>query len=89
MSDNAALDTGVKNRKPSLIAYQVRDAKDGDSYWDRVGIAWSNRDGGFTVQLHSIPLDGRIVADQAQEQRLTADQPGGLRARPNRKELHL
>ena len=29
--------------------------------WDRIGIAWSNRDGGFTVQLHSIPLDGRIV----------------------------
>jgi hypothetical protein len=43
MSEEAALDTGGKNRKPSLIAYQVRD-KDGDSYWDRVGIAWSNRD---------------------------------------------
>jgi hypothetical protein len=39
----------------------VRDGKDGQSFWDRVGIAWSNRDGGFTVQLHSIPLDGRVV----------------------------
>jgi hypothetical protein len=57
----AALDIGVKNRKPSLIAYQVRDGKDDQSYWDRIGVAWSNRDGGFTVQLHSIPLDGRIV----------------------------
>jgi hypothetical protein len=57
MSDEAALDTGVKNRKPSLIAYQVRDGKDEQSYWDRIGVAWSNRDGGFTVQLHSIPLD--------------------------------
>jgi hypothetical protein len=57
----AALDTGVKNRKPSLIAYQVRDGNDGHSYWDRVGVAWSNRDGGFTVQLHAMPLDGRIV----------------------------
>jgi len=61
MSEDAALDTGAKNRKPSLIAYQVRDGKDGDSYWDRVGVAWSNRVGGFTVQLHSIPLDSRIV----------------------------
>ena len=64
MSDNATHDgdTAVKNRTPSLIAYQVRDGKnDGDSYWDRIGVAWSNRDGGFTVQLHSIPLDGRIV----------------------------
>jgi hypothetical protein len=57
----AALDTGGKNRSPSLIAYQVRDGKDDQSYWERVGVAWSNRDGGFTVQLHAIPLDGRIV----------------------------
>jgi hypothetical protein len=58
----AALDTGVKNRRPSLIAYQVREGKDDQkSYWDRIGVAWSNRDGGFTVQLHSVPLDGRIV----------------------------
>jgi hypothetical protein len=57
----AALDTGVKNRRPSLVAYQVREGKDDQSYWDRIGVAWSNRDGGFTVQLHAIPLDGRIV----------------------------
>jgi len=64
MSDaetEAALDTGVKNRRPSLIAYQVREGKDNQSYWDRCGVAWSNRDGGFTVQLHMFPLDGRIV----------------------------
>src|SRR4051812_33504147 len=36
MSDEAALDTGVKNRKPSLIAYQVREGKDEQSYWDRI-----------------------------------------------------
>lgn len=57
----AALDTGVKGRSPSLIAYQVREGKDDQSYWDRVGVAWSNRDGGFTVQLHCFPMDGRIV----------------------------
>ncbi len=63
MSNNSPQDgdKAVSNRQPSLIAYQVRDGKDGDSYWDRVGVAWSNRDGGFTVQLHLIPLDGRIV----------------------------
>ena len=61
MSEQTTPETAVKNRSPSLVAYQVRDGKDGDSYWDRVGVAWSNRDGGFTVQLHSIPLDGRIV----------------------------
>ena len=54
-------DTAVTNRRPSLIAYQVRDGKDDASYWDRIGVAWSNRDGGFTVQLHAVPLSGRIV----------------------------
>jgi hypothetical protein len=64
MSDNATHDgdTAVKNRKPSLIAYQVRDGKDGQNgFWTRIGAAWTNRDGGFTVQLDSIPLDGRVV----------------------------
>jgi hypothetical protein len=61
MTENAATDTGVSNRRPSLIAYQVRDGKDESSYWDRIGVAWTNRDGGFTVQLHSMPLSGRIV----------------------------
>jgi hypothetical protein len=57
----AALDTGVKNRQPSLIAYQVKVGKGEQSFWNRIGVAWSNRDGGFTVQLDSVPLDGRIV----------------------------
>lgn len=49
-------------KQPSHIAYQVRDGKDGKGYWDRVGVAWATKDGkGFSVQLHSIPLDGRVV----------------------------
>ena len=69
MSEQAAApDAEVKNRKPSLIAYQVRDGKDNQSYWERVGVAWSNRDGGFTVQLHAIPLDGRIVLSNPEEE---------------------
>jgi hypothetical protein len=60
-------DTAVRNRRPSLIAWQVRDGKDDESYWDRVGVAWSNRDGGFTVQLHAVPLSGRIVLSKPKE----------------------
>ncbi len=46
-------------RQPSFIAYHVRDGE--TAFWDRVGVAWANRDGGFTVQLHAVPLSGRIV----------------------------
>jgi len=64
MSDQTRIDDGdtaVRDRRPSLIAWQVRDGKDNESYWDRCGVAWSNRDGGYTVQLHAVPLSGRIV----------------------------
>jgi hypothetical protein len=63
MSENTQHDgdQAVKNRKPIFVAYQVRDGKDEQSYWERVGVAWSNRDGGYTVQLHAVPLSGRIV----------------------------
>ncbi len=56
------------SRSPSHIAYQVRDAGNGKSFWNRVGVVWTNRDGGFTVQLEAVPLDGRIVCQPADKQ---------------------
>ena len=51
-------------KSPSHVAYHVREGG-GKSFWNRVGVAWSNRDGGFTVQLECVPLDGRIVCQPA------------------------
>ena len=48
-------------KKPSHYAYQVRELGDGKSFWNRIGAAWTNKDGGFSIQLDAIPLDGRIV----------------------------
>ena len=60
MSDAANIDHSKK--RPSHVAYQVQDGKDGKSYWNRVGVAWATKDGkGFTIQLTSVPLDGKIV----------------------------
>lgn len=49
-----------------LFAYTVRefDAPDGKKArsWTRIGVAFPHKDGtGFNVELHSLPLDGRIV----------------------------
>lgn len=52
-------------RQPSLIAYQVREGSNGKSYWNRIGAAWSNKGGGFTIQIDTVPLDGRIVCSPA------------------------
>ncbi|AWM40159.1 hypothetical protein GobsT_14040 [Gemmata obscuriglobus] len=60
MSDTTHIDHPKK--APTYIAHTVRDAGDGKSYWNRVGVAWTNRSGkGLVVQLEAVPLDGRIV----------------------------
>ena len=57
-------------KSPSHVAYQVRDGKDGKSYWTRIGSAWTNADGkGFNIQLDSVPLDGRITLRIASEKK--------------------
>jgi hypothetical protein len=48
-------------KEPSLHAYHVRDGKDGKGFWTPIGAAWKNKDGGFSLQLDCLPLDGRIV----------------------------
>jgi hypothetical protein len=54
-SDNAG-------KKPSHIAYHVRDGKNDKGYWTRIGAAWMSKDQkGFVLQLDCVPLDGRIV----------------------------
>ncbi|MEZ6063695.1 MAG: hypothetical protein R3C19_25380 [Planctomycetaceae bacterium] len=58
MSNNTA---NGSSKKPSLYAYSVRDAGNGKGFWTRIGAAWTNKDGGFNLQLDCIPLDGRIV----------------------------
>lgn len=58
--------TTSPSRSPSHVAYHVRDGGPGKKgFWNRVGAAWTNRDGGFTVQLDTLPLDGRIVCQPA------------------------
>jgi hypothetical protein len=58
-----AADTTTAPNKPSHIAYQVRDGKDGKKgFWTRIGSVWSHNDGkGFNIQLDALPVDGRIV----------------------------
>jgi hypothetical protein len=60
---NASLQNNA-SRSPSHVAYHVRPGT-GKGFWNRVGVAWTNRDGGFTVQLDTLPLDGRIVCQPA------------------------
>jgi len=50
------------SRKPTHIAYHVRDGKGKEAYWTRIGAAWQHDDGqGFNIQVEVAPLDGRIT----------------------------
>ena len=53
----------MSNKKPTLIAYSVRERGKGQTaIWTRIGAAWPHGSGnGLSIQLEALPLDGRIV----------------------------
>jgi hypothetical protein len=52
----------TRGKSPSHVAYQVRDREGGKGFWTRIGAAWAHNDGqGFSIQLDSVPLDGKIT----------------------------
>ena len=54
-------------RTPDHLAWHVTERSD-KSYWNKVGAAWSHKDNkGFTLQLESLPVGGRIVLRQPLE----------------------
>ena len=77
----AANNTASSNT-PTLVAYQVREVKEGKDFWTRIGSAWSHKDGkGFTVQLDAVPLDGRITLRRPEEKAANPPQTGGRKSR--------
>ncbi len=50
------------SRRPTHVAYWVRERDDKKGQWHPVGVAWSHADGkGLTLRLDLQPLDGRIT----------------------------
>jgi hypothetical protein len=50
------------SKSPSHYVYRVRDRKGQKPIWTQIGAAWPQKDGkGLSVQLHAVPLDGRIT----------------------------
>jgi hypothetical protein len=50
------------SKKPTLIAYSVKNREGQKAIWTRIGAAWSHDSGnGMSIQLEALPIDGRIV----------------------------
>ncbi len=49
--------------KPALTAYTVKNRGKGQTaIWTKIGAAWPHKDKpGFSIELDSVPLDGRVV----------------------------
>ncbi len=59
---NTSRVTESRSKQPTHIAYQVEDREGQKGFWTRIGGAWAHSDGnGFTLQLASLPLTGRIT----------------------------
>lgn len=56
-----SLENKTASKAPTHYAYHVRDTRNNDAIWTRIGSAWQHADGkGFNVQVETLPLDGRI-----------------------------
>ena len=64
---NEATKTQREPKPPAYIAWHV-SGRDEKSYWTRIGAAWDHKDGeGLTLQLETVPMNGRIVLRLPQE----------------------
>jgi hypothetical protein len=63
MSDTTNTENGTKgSKKPSHIAYSIREREGKDSKWTEIGVAFAHDDGkGFTILTDVAPLNGRIT----------------------------
>ena len=51
-----------ESKSPSHNVYHVRERENGKSFWSQIGGAWAHKDGkGFSIQIATVPLDGRIT----------------------------
>lgn len=70
-------------KAPDYLAWHVT-TKGEKSFWNKVGAAWLHKDGkGYTLQLETCPINGRIVLRAPLEDAPpAATKRGGARKRP-------
>lgn len=77
----------TSDNKPSFEAYHVKEGQEDKSYFNRVGVAFPHKDGeGHTVQLDSVPVDGRIVLRTPKERLEEAREEQPRRRRRDQRE---
>ncbi len=74
-------------KRPSFIAYQVREGEDNKAYFNRVGAAFPHKDGeGHDVLLDALPVGGRVTLRTPQERLQEAKESKGDDRREQKRE---
>lgn len=63
MTDNSNTETGNKTpKKPSHVAYSIRDREGKEAKWTEIGVAFPHKDAkGFDILFDVMPLSGRVT----------------------------
>ncbi len=43
----------------TMAVYNIQE-RNGEKYFNRLGVAFENKDGSFNVVLHALPVDGKL-----------------------------
>jgi len=77
-----------KPKLPSHIAYSVEEGVDGKNHWQKIGAAWSAKDGGLSLKLNAMPLDGKIALRSREElERMRAERQNQAQAQAPAQEI--
>jgi hypothetical protein len=58
----------MSSKKPTLIAYSIREREGQKAFWTRIGAAWPHGKGiGLSIQLDARPIGDRIVLREPAE----------------------
>lgn len=58
------------NEKPKMkIVYTVVERGEGRTFWVRIGVAFTNRDGSINIRLDAVPVNGTMQIRDAEPPR--------------------
>lgn len=76
MANAEAKTTQQAPNAPDYLAWHVSQ-KGEKSYWNKVGATWAHKDGkGYTLQLETCPINGRIVLREPREEEPQTENEG-------------
>jgi hypothetical protein len=75
------METNHDNKPLAKVAYAITE-RSGRSYWNRIGRAFTNKDGSITVRLDAVPVSGTLQIRDWEPREESASSGGFANAAP-------